>query len=366
MNLFKPHELGNLILKNRIVMAPMTRSRAINNMPNDLMAHYYKQRASAGLIITEATAVSSNGLGYARMPGIYAHNQVEGWKKITQGVHQKGGSIFAQLIHTGRISHPENMGEGCEVLAPSEIPAKGEIHTDRLGPLPYPKPKAMTIEEIQQVKTEFVIAAQNAIIAGFDGVEIHGANGYLIEQFLNPNTNQRNDEYGGVIKNRCRFTIELINEVAKVIGARKVGIRLSPYSTLNDMTNYDSVNETYLYIIKEISKAKIAYIHLINYVTPEKQYETPAWLIQKIRENFNGKIILCGDIDRVSAENLIKNGLTDFAAFGKPFVANPDLVYRMKNNLKMNSVELKSLYTPDQYGYIDYPAYKTFEPTYQN
>ena len=188
----------------------------------------------------------------------------------------------------------------------------------------------------------------------------------MIEQFLNPNTNQRNDEYGGVIKNRCRFTIELINEVAKVIGARKVGIRLSPYSTLNDMTNYDSVNETYLYIIKEISKAKIAYIHLINYVTPEKQYETPAWLIQKIRENFNGKIILCGDIDRVSAENLIKNGLTDFAAFGKPFVANPDLVYRMKNNLKMNSVELKSLYTPDQYGYIDYPAYKTFEPTYQN
>jgi N-ethylmaleimide reductase len=361
MNLFEPQKLGNLILKNRIVMAPMTRSRAIDNLPNKLMARYYKQRASAGLIITEATAISPNGLGYARMPGLYAHNQIEGWKKVTQGVHQKGGNIFAQLIHTGRISHLENMPEGSEVLAPSEIPAKGKIHTDRLGLLTYPTPRAMSKNDIRQTQREFVIASRNAFNAGFDGVEIHGANGYLIEQFINPNTNQRDDEYGETIENRCRFILEILKQIIDVIGPRKIGIRLSPHAMLNDMNGYDSVDETYIYLAKEIDKLKIAYIHLINPLSTGA-YHASHSLLKQIRKCFTGKLIFCGGLDKAIAEKILKEEFADFVAFGRSFVSNPDLVFRMRHDLELNDLNIDTLYTSGEKGYIGYPEYRDSEP----
>lgn len=234
--LLSPFSKGGLELKNRIVMAPMTRSRAENkNTPNALMAAYYEQRAGAGLIITEGTAPSPNGLGYARIPGAYRDSQVEGWRLVTDAVHRKDTKIFLQLMHTGRVSHRLNMPGGAEIVAPSAVASKGNMWTDQEGMQPLPMPKAMSSEEVQKAIQEHVQASENAIKAGFDGVEIHGANGYLLEQFLNPGVNQRTDEYGGNVNNRTRFVLETVTAVAEAIGKEKVGIRLSPYGTFGDM-----------------------------------------------------------------------------------------------------------------------------------
>lgn len=365
MNLYEPHKLGNITLKNRIVMAPMTRARAIDNTPNELMARYYKQRASAGLIITEATAVSPNSLGYARMPGLFTPNQIEGWKKVTQEVGLKGGNMFAQIIHTGRVGHQDNMPEGGEVMAPSAITVQGEIHTDISGMQPYPEPRAMTKNDIEQAQREYVEAARNAIKAGFDGIELHGANGYLIEQFISPLTNQRNDTYGGSIENRCRFVIETLKQIVDAIGPDQVGVRLSPYGALNDMAGYDSIDETYIFLTKEIEKTKVAYIHLLDHSSLGAPM-VPRELVQKIRDNYSGKIIFCGGLDSASAEVIVKEGLADLVAFGRAFVANPDLVYKMQHNLELNEVDPDTFYTPDDKGYVDYPTYQTPEPLNQN
>ncbi|MFA6032879.1 MAG: alkene reductase, partial [Myxococcota bacterium] len=240
-HLFAPAKLDGLTLANHLVMAPMTRNRAIGNVPNALMASYYGQRAGAGLIITEGVSPSPNGLGYPRIPGIFSAAQVAGWRLVTGAVHEKGGHVFVQFMHTGRVSHPANLPAGAEVLAPSAVAAAGEIYTDASGLQPHPVPREMTAGELRMTLGEFVQAARNAVEAGFDGIELHSANGYLLEQFLSPFTNQRTDGYGGSVEARCRFVLEVAAAAAEAIGRDRVGIRLSPYGVFNDMSPYAEV-----------------------------------------------------------------------------------------------------------------------------
>ena len=329
--LFSPITLGSISLRNRIVMAPMTRCRAIDNIPNDLMATYYKQRASAGLIITEGTSPSPNGLGYARIPGIFNEAQIEGWKKTTSAVHKRGGKIILQLMHTGRISHILNMQKGAEIIAPSAVKAKGQMWTDTKGLQDYPTPKAMTEEDIVQTKAEYVKAAKNAIEAGFDGVELHGANGYLLEEFLSPISNLRKDKYDGCIENRCRFVLEVAKKVATAIGKDKTGIRLSPYGVAGDMPNYPQIDAAYDYLSIELNKLDIAYIHLVDHSSMGAP-TVPLAIKKTIRKNFKNNIIICGGYDKESAEADIESGLCELAGFGRPFINNPDLVERLENN----------------------------------
>src|SRR5664280_1106160 len=247
--LFVPLLSRPLQLKNRLVMSPMTRNRAVDaKTPNALMAEYYSQRSGAGLIITEGTSPSPNGLGYARIPGVFNNLQVEGWEMITSAVHKAGGKIIVQLMHTGRISHPLNMPDGAQILAPSAVKAAGQMWTDSKQLQDFPVPKEMTDEDLIHTKVEFVEAAKNGIVAGFDGVELHSANGYLLEQFLSPISNIRKDNYGGSIENRCRFVLEVVSAVAQSIGKEKTGIRLSPYGVASDMPHYPEIDATYKYL----------------------------------------------------------------------------------------------------------------------
>lgn len=353
--LFSKTKLGNLELKNPMVMAPMTRSRALGNIPNDLMATYYGQRAGAGLIITEGTAPSPNGLGYARIPGIFSDAQVEGWKKVTHTVHEKGGRIFVQLMHTGRIGHPNNLPEGAEIIGPSAIVAKGQMWTDKGGMLDHPTPREMTKEDLEKTKQEFVNASLNAIKAGFDGVELHAANGYLLEQFLNPAANQRTDEYGGNSENRARFVIEVTKAVAEKIGKEKTGIRISPYGAFNDVGPFPETEEEYSYLATKLNEIGIVYIHLVDHSSMGAPKVEPS-TVQKIRENFKNSIILSGGYDRVRAEKDLESKAGDLIAFGKPFLANPDLVTRLEKNAPLTSPSMDTLYTADAKGYTDYPV----------
>jgi len=356
--LFEATKLGAANLRSRIVMAPMTRCRAIGNIPNDLMAAYYEQRAQAGLIITEGTSPSPNGLGYARIPGIFSKEQVAGWKLVTSAVHAKGAAIFVQLMHCGRISHPLNMAAGAQVLAPSAVKPAGQMWTDASQMQDYPVPKAMTAEDISTTKAEFVQAAVNAIEAGFDGVELHGANGYLLEQFLSPVSNTRNDDYGGSIENRCRFVLEVVTAVADAIGKEKTGIRLSPYGVASDMPHYPEIDDTYDHLSKALNDSGIAYIHLVDHSAMGAP-AVPAEIKKLIRTNFTNSIIMCGGYNQERAEADLQSGLTDLVAFGRPFINNPDLVERMANDWPL-SEELKMdlFYAADEKGYTDYPVYK--------
>jgi N-ethylmaleimide reductase len=356
--LFLPENAGSVFVTNRAVMAPMTRCRAIGNLPNELMAEYYKQRSGAGLIITEGTSPSPNGLGYARIPGIFSKQQVEGWKKTTSAVHEAGGKIFVQFMHTGRISHPLNMPEGAQILAPSAVKAAGQMWTDAKQLQDFPVPKEMTMADLQDTKTEFVTAAKNALEAGFDGVELHGANGYLLEQFLSPISNIRKDNYGGTIENRSRFVLEVVASVSEAIGKGKTGIRLSPYGVASDMPHYPEINATYNYLSEQLNKIGIAYIHLVDHSAMGAP-EVPMEIKKLIRKNFNNKIILSGGYDRERAEADIQSGLGDFVAFGRPFINNPDLVERLKNNWPLSQdLRMDLFYTADEKGYTDYPFYK--------
>ena len=354
MNLFEEYKLGNITLNNRIIMAPLTRSRAIDNIPNDLMAEYYAQRAGAGLIITEGTSPSPNGLGYPRIPGIFSAEQVAGWKKVTNAVHSKGGKIFLQIMHTGRVSHPLNMPDSAEVLAPSAVPLDGEMYTDQEGLKSYPRAKEMSPEDVENAINEYVTASKNAIEAGFEGVELHGANGYLIEQFLNPSTNLRNDKYGGNIENRCRFAIEIAERVTREIGADKTGIRLSPYGAFNGMTpSYDTLDETYTYLSQKLGKLGVIYIHVVDHSsmgTPE----VPQEIKNKIARAFGGTTIASGGLDKEKAIEAIDQEFGDLVAFGRKFLANPDLVYRLKNDIQLNEPNPDTFYTPGKKGYTDY------------
>ncbi len=355
--LLSPYELGRIGLKNRIVMSPMTRSRAIGNVPNQLMAEYYEQRAAAGLIITEGTSPSPNGLGYTRIPGIYSDAQVEGWKKITDAVHSNGGKIFVQLMHTGRISHRANMQEDAVIVAPSAVKAAGQMWTDSLGLQDFPIPAEMAVEEIGRTKQEYVSAATNAIKAGFDGVELHGANGYLLEQFLSPVSNIRKDDYGGSIENRCRFLLEVVGAAIEAIGKERMGIRLSPYGVASDMPYYPEVEDTYKYLASKLDSKGILFIHLVDH-SGMGAPEVPLEIKKAIRERFQGAIILSGGYTLERAESELEGGLADLIAFGRPFICNPDLVERFVNGWPLSEeLDTKTFYTPGEKGYTDYPVH---------
>ncbi len=346
-------------VENRIVMAPMTRCRAIGNIPNSLMAEYYGQRADAGLIITEGTSPSPNGLGYARIPGIFNKEQVEGWKITTEKVHIHGGKIFVQLMHTGRISHPLNMPEGARIIAPSAVKAAGQMWTDQKMLQDFVVPEAMTPEDILSTKAEYVAAAKNAREAGFDGVELHGANGYLLEQFLSPVSNIRTDNYGGSIENRCRFVIEVAKAVAAEIGEGRTGIRLSPYGVASDMPPYPEIDATYDYLSTQLNSLGIAHIHLVDHSSMGAPV-VPLQIKQLIRKNFKNTIVQCGGYDKEKAERDIDSGLCNLVAFARPFICNPDLVERFKMNWPLSTaLKMDLFYTADEKGYTDYPIYES-------
>jgi N-ethylmaleimide reductase len=356
--IFEAYKLGNIELKNRIVMSPMTRSRAINNIPNKLMAEYYGQRADAGLIITEGTSPSPNGLGYSRIPGVFSEEQVKGWQLTTNEVHSKGGKIYLQMMHTGRIGNNLNLPEGAVVLAPSAVKAQGQIWTDSANMQAHTIPKEMTLEELEITKNEFINAAKNAIAAGFDGVELHGANGYLLEQFLSPISNIRTDNYGGSIENRCRFVLEVTEGVANAIGKDRTGIRLSPYGVASDMPHYPEIDKTYTYLAEQLNKLGIIYIHLVDHSSMGAP-EVPFSLKKSIRKIFTNTLILSGGYTKARAEEDLQSGFADLITFGRPFINNPDLVNRFSNDFPLSdNLDFSTFYTPDEKGYTDYPAYK--------
>jgi N-ethylmaleimide reductase len=356
--LFSEAQLGNVTLQNHIVMAPMTRNRATaDHNVTDIMATYYAQRASAGLIITEGVAPSPNGNGYARVPGLYTAEQVAGWKKVTDAVHAKGGRIFAQLMHSGRIGHPVNMHEGGELIAPSAIAASGQVYTDTHGMQEHPTPRALTTQEVKDVIQEFVQGAKNAVEAGFDGVELHGANGYLIEQFLRSSSNQRTDEYGGSAENNARFALEVAEAVSNAIGKEKTGIRLSPYGVFNDMPYSPEDDVIYHYVADKLSDY-VVYVHLVDHTSMGAPAVDPA-IIEAVRDNYKGTLILSGGYDVDRAEEALQSGKADLIAFGRPFIANPDLVERLKAGAELNQPDFTTFYTPGEKGYTDYPALET-------
>ncbi|BDW93716.1 alkene reductase [Flagellimonas marinaquae] len=356
MKVFETFELSGTKLKNRIVMAPMTRSRAIDNIPNDLMKEYYSKRAGAGLILSEATSVSPNGTGYPRIPGAYTEEQINGWKNIARGIHENEGRMFVQLFHTGRVSASLNLPNGGETIAPSVVPlTEMEMYTDQEGMQPHDIPREMTFEDILQVQNEYVTASKKLIEAGIDGIEIHSANGYLLEQFLDPKTNQRNDEYGGNYKNRGRFVLETVQKVVQAIGPDKVGIRFSPYGVVNGMSGeYDDLVSLYTYLAQELSKQNIAYIHIADQRSAMAAPEFATQIWKTIGDNFNGTMIGGGDVDSATkAENLLEDGY-DLVYIGRPFIANPNLIDKLKHNEELTPLNPDLLYSPGPEGYIDW------------
>jgi N-ethylmaleimide reductase len=353
--LFSKATLGSLSLQNHLVMCPLTRSRAIGNVPNDLMAEYYGQRASAGLIITEGTSPSPNGLGYARIPGIFSDAQVAGWKKVTDTVHARGSKIFVQLMHTGRIGHALNLPAGAKVVAPSAVAAAGQMFTDAEGMKPHPVPAAMTEAELKSTIAEYAKAATNAVAAGFDGIELHAANGYLLEQFIRPNSNQRTDAYGGGIENRARFVLEVVEASIAAIGKDKVGIRLSPFGVFNDMPLYPEMEQDYAYLAQKLNAAGLVYVHLVDHSAGGAP-PVPASVKATFRSTFKRTLILSGGYDARRAESDLAAGKADLIAVGKGFLANPDLVARWKAKADVNAPDATTFYTPGPKGYTDYPA----------
>lgn len=353
--LFTPAKLGNLTLQNHLVMAPMTRNRATDNLPNALMAEYYGQRASAGLIVTEGVSPSPNGLGYPRIPGIFSPEQVAGWKLVTNAVHAQGAKIFMQFMHCGRIAHPLNLPPGARVLAPSAIAATGDIYTDAAGMKPNALPEAMSETDLKATIAEFAQAAKNAIAAGCDGVELHGANGYLLEQFIRPNSNQRTDRYGGPIENRARFVLEVVDATIAAIGKDKVGIRLSPHGVFNDMPPYDAMEADYTWLAQQLDAKGLVYIHLVDHA-PMGAPKVPDSIKQMFRDTFKGTLILSGGYDAARAEQDLAAGKCDLIAVGRPFLANPDLVVRWQTGAAVNAPDMSTFYTPGPKGYTDYPT----------
>ncbi|MHA7627468.1 alkene reductase [Corallococcus sp. M7] len=356
LKLLSPLRLGRLELKNRLVMAPMTRSRALvdGNVPNPLAVTYYAQRASAGLIVSEGTQVSPQGVGYIRTPGIHSPEQVAGWKKVTDAVHAAGGLIFAQLWHVGRVSHPDFHG-GELPVAPSAIAVQQEVFTFQ-GKKPAVTPRALETHELPGIVEQFRQAARNAKEAGFDGAELHGSNGYLLDQFLRDGSNQRTDAYGGSIENRARLPLEAARAVAEVFGADRVGYRLFPqnfpYTGMHDSTP----TETFTYIARELGKLGLGYLHVTELVTgpaapaPEQRI-TPA-----IRKAFPGLIIANGGYDAQAGEAVIERGEADLVAYGVPFLANPDLPERFRRSAPLNTPDASTFFQGEEQGFTSYPA----------
>ncbi|MBD5802296.1 N-ethylmaleimide reductase [Azoarcus sp. Aa7] len=353
--LFQPTRIGDIEVANRVVMAPLTRSRAdeaAGDIPGSAMnVEYYRQRSNAGLIISEGTQVSPVGKGYMATPGIYSDAQVEGWKAITQAVHEAGSKIVAQIWHVGRITHPDLTG-GAQPVAPSAVKPNVVAYT-RNGKVEVPEPRALSVEEIAEVVQEFRRAAANAIRAGFDGVEIHGANGYLVDQFLRDGANRRTDQYGGSVENRARFALEVIDAVIAEVGAGRVGIRLSPVTPANGLSD-SNPQAVFGHLVEELNKRGIAFIHFVEGATGGPR-DVPGFDFAWARRTFKGTYIANNGYDGAMAVEAVESGRADAVAFGRLFIANPDLVPRLKRNAPLNAPNPKTFYAPGPEGYIDYP-----------
>lgn len=353
-DLFQPIQFGPYTLSNRIAMAPLTRSRAQKgDIPSLLAPEYYRQRADAGLIIAEATQISPQGKGYAFTPGIYNPAQVEGWKAVTEAVHQAGGHIFLQLWHVGRISHPDLQPNGELPVAPSAIKPEGNAFTEQ-GFVPFVTPRALETAEIPGIIEQYRVASQYALDAGFDGVEIHAANGYLIDQFLRDGTNHRTDAYGGSLENRTRLLQEVTAAVVSVWGAKRVGVRLAPISPANDVSDSDPAT-LFTYVVEQLNKFNLLYLHLVEGATGGPRQVENGFDLQILRRLFNGIYIGNNGYDRELALTACQQGLVDLVAFGRQFISNPDLVERLKLDAPLNEWDVDTFYGGGAKGYIDYP-----------
>ncbi|GLI25386.1 N-ethylmaleimide reductase [Xanthobacter flavus] len=356
-SLFEPFRLGELTLPNRIVMAPLTRNRAAAGfVPSDLAPQYYALRADAGLLITEASQISQQGQGYQDTPGIYSDAQVEGWKKVTDAVHAKGGRIFIQLWHVGRVSHTSLQPNGGAPVAPSALTAATKTFVNN-GFAETSAPRALELSEIPGIVEDYRRAAANAIKAGFDGVEVHGANGYLIDQFLKDGSNQRTDAYGGSIENRSRFLLEVMDAVIAEIGAARTGLRLSPVSPANGITE-SHPQALFNHVIDELEKRHPVYIHVVEGATGGPRDVAPDFSFEELRKRYSGAWMVNNGYDLALANAVLAEGKADFVAFGKPFISNPDLVERLQRNAPLNEVDRDTLYGGGAKGYIDYPTLK--------
>lgn len=353
--LFEPVRLGAIDLENRIVMAPLTRSRASDmGVPADFAADYYAQRASAGLVITEATQVSFEGMGYPRTPGIHDAAQIAAWRGIVEGVHAKGGKIVLQLWHVGRIASALNRGVAADVVAPSAVRAPGKMYTDKAGMQDHDMPRALETDEIARIAREFADAARNAVSAGFDGVEVHSANGYLLHQFLSSNVNRRDDRYGGSIDNCMRMPLEVLDAVVAAVGAERTGIRVSPGHTFNDIVE-DDMEVLYPRYYAELDKRNLAYLHVMRPFANQTDID----LVAMANASYSGNLIVCGGYDRESAAAVLAHEQASAVAFGRMFISNPDLVERFRHGADLTEPHQATFYTPGRKGYTDYPELGT-------
>ena len=351
--LFDPLRLGDYHISSRVMMAPLTRGRAeAGAVPGPIMADYYAARADAGLLISEATAISPQGYGWVNAPGIWNEAQVKGWRHVTRAVHHRNGRIFLQLWHMGRVSHPD-FQDGALPVGPSAVVAKGEAHTP-LGKKPYVTPHALSIDEIAATVKDYADAARRAIDAGFDGVEIHGANGYLIDQFIRDGSNQRSDAYGGSVDNRLRFLCEVTKAVVDAIGAGRVGVRLSPVGAFNDMHDSHPVT-TFCRAAELLNPFNLAYLHTMEALPGHMMAGEGERVTPHIRKIYKGVLVTNGGYDMARANAAIAAGEADAIAFGVPFIANPDLVARFRRNAPLNPPDFSTFYTPGAKGYTDYP-----------
>jgi N-ethylmaleimide reductase len=361
--LFEPTTVGQISLSNRVAMAPLTRNRSPGAIPNDLNVEYYRQRAGAGLIVSEGTAISHQGQGYADVPGLYLPEAIEGWKKVTAAVHAAGGKIVTQLWHVGRISHTSLQPDGGKPVAPSAIPAKSKtyiLNADGSGAFAETsEPRALELSEIPGLIEDYRKAARAAIEAGFDGVEIHAANGYLLEQFMRSNSNHRTDAYGGSIENRIRLTLEVVDAIVKEIGAERTGIRISPTTPANDVSDPDPT-AVYTALVEKLAGFDLAFIHVIEGATGGPRDVLPFdWKALKAAyrsKGGKGTWMVNNGYDRAAAIEAVESGYADVVAFGRPFIANPDLVRRLKEDAAWNELEPATLYGGGAQGYTTYPA----------
>jgi N-ethylmaleimide reductase len=356
IDLFSPIKVGSIALKNRIVMAPLTRNRAgEGNVPQDINVTYYEQRATAGLIITEATPISEMGHGYPATPGIHSEAQVKGWKKVVDAVHARGGKIVLQLWHVGRISHPSLLPNNAQPVAPSAIKPAGQAFTYQ-GLQDFVTPRALGIDELPGIVAEYVMATKNALAAGFDGVEIHAANGYLLDQFLRDSTNKRNDNYGGDKSNRARLLLEVTQAVVDVAGADRVGVRISPLNPFNDIAD-SNPQDLFNHVAQALSPFGLAYLHVVE--GGSHGLPTPAFDFVELRKNFKGAYIANLGYDKASGNAAIAEGKADLIAYGVPYIANPDLVERFAKDAPLNQADQATFYGGSEKGYIDYPTLET-------
>ena len=358
--LFEPIVIGRYQLRNRIIMAPLTRCRVTDpNVPNNVMVEYYAQRSSAGLIISEATAVSEGAQGYWRTPGIYTLKQVTGWQAIVDAVHASGGRMFIQLWHNGRMLHPDNIPWPGRSVAPSAIAPQVLMMTPNGRQAP-PVPEALTLAQIQGIVSDFVLASRNAILAGADGVELHAANGYIFEQFLHRTSNQRTDRYGGTLANRSRFLREVVDAVAAAIGADRLGVRISPFEVLNDMQDPEP-RAIFHHVLAAMDPVDLAYLHIIRPVVSGNQDSDAGRALRDpvldVREHYRGPVIVAGAVEVAEGDGLIDAGLADAIAFGRWFVSNPDLPERLRRQWPIAEADRATFYTQERQGYVDYPTY---------